>query len=702
MARVGLVAPIFQFWDRPSGQLVAEFDHAVLKNDTRHPFVVQCEQFKTAKLLLERLRALANVEVLFGHEVVDVSQTDDDVSVDVRGPAGVTRHTGAWLIGADGGRSVVRKQCGIAFEGFTWPERFIVFTTPYDFEKNRGYCPRSYFADPGSWCNCFKVSADGPPGLWRTVFPTDPHQPEADLTSDARRAGADAEILPLAGALRGRAPQSLRHAPARGGDLPQGPRAARRRRRPCQQSDRRHGPQRRHPGRGQSVREARAASCSTARRSGCSISTTCSAARSRSSSCRSSRSPTRSGWRQAIPRCASATSTSCAQIAADQERSRQFLLRTAMIESQRRAASLELAETCEHARSGPSTTPRMRPFLAQTARFRIGRRHARATSWKPASPSSRPGSRRSAPLSTLQHRCARARPPIARPRAGAPASRCRRSTACRSASRTSSRRPTCRPRWARRCSPAGARRRTPRASSALRARRRRHPRQDRHHRVRRLRSARHPQSLEPRPHAGRLEQRLGRRRRLRHDQRRARHAGDRLDHPARELLRRVRLQADGRRAQPRKAATTTRARAAPACWRPRWRTPGRSPTRSRSASAATPARRVSSARTGRPRRSSRGGLPSSRPPAGRSRATPPRLACRARWQRLGAAGVEIRTRDDDEDVAAVESELADAFALSNRINSLGNALVHRRLRRARREQALARSILERHAQSESA
>ena len=75
MARVGLVAPIFQFWDRPSQQLVAQFDHAVLKNDTRHPFVVQCEQFKTAKLLLERLRAYPNVEVLFDHEVIDVSQT---------------------------------------------------------------------------------------------------------------------------------------------------------------------------------------------------------------------------------------------------------------------------------------------------------------------------------------------------------------------------------------------------------------------------------------------------------------------------------------------------------------------------------------------------------------------------------------------------------------------------------------------------
>ena len=184
MARVGLVAPIFQFWDRPSGQLVAEFDHAVLKDDTRHPFVVQCEQFKTAKLLLERLSGLSNVEVLFRHEVIDVTQNDETVGIDVRGPGGVVHYTGAYLIGADGGRSTVRKQAGIAFDGFTWPERFIVFTTPYDFESKRGYCPRSYFADPGSWCNCFKVSADGPPGLWRTVFPTDPSQPEADLTSD--------------------------------------------------------------------------------------------------------------------------------------------------------------------------------------------------------------------------------------------------------------------------------------------------------------------------------------------------------------------------------------------------------------------------------------------------------------------------------------------------------------------------------------
>jgi 3-(3-hydroxy-phenyl)propionate hydroxylase len=184
MARVGLVTPIFQFWDRPSGRRVAEFDHALLAVDTRYPFVIQCEQFKTARLILERLAALPNVEVLFDHAVAAVEQGADDVTITVAGPGGTMRHTGAYLIGADGGRSTVRKQCGIAFSGFTWPERFIVLTTPFDFGASRGYCPRSYFADPEEWCNCFKVSADGPPGLWRTVFPTDPKISEAALMSD--------------------------------------------------------------------------------------------------------------------------------------------------------------------------------------------------------------------------------------------------------------------------------------------------------------------------------------------------------------------------------------------------------------------------------------------------------------------------------------------------------------------------------------
>src|SRR5258708_36381372 len=54
----GLVARMFQFWDRPSGRKICEFDHDVLKGDTRFPFVVQTEQHKLAYMAIDRLRAL--------------------------------------------------------------------------------------------------------------------------------------------------------------------------------------------------------------------------------------------------------------------------------------------------------------------------------------------------------------------------------------------------------------------------------------------------------------------------------------------------------------------------------------------------------------------------------------------------------------------------------------------------------------------
>jgi 3-(3-hydroxy-phenyl)propionate hydroxylase len=184
MKAVGLVVPIFQFWDRVNGKLVAEFDHSVLAEDTPFPYVVQCEQFKTTAILLAHLKTLPNVEMNFGHEVVELKQTTDTVTITVRANGIDKAVRGDYLVGADGGRSIVRKASGIEFDGFTYPERFLVLTTPFDFEKHLGYSARSYFADPEEWCNCFKVAGDGPPGLWRTVFPADPTIDPSIILSD--------------------------------------------------------------------------------------------------------------------------------------------------------------------------------------------------------------------------------------------------------------------------------------------------------------------------------------------------------------------------------------------------------------------------------------------------------------------------------------------------------------------------------------
>src|SRR5687767_7819983 len=60
--RQGLTARTFQFRDRPSGALIAEFDHEQLRQDAPYPFVVQCEQHKLTRLAIDRLGALPRSE----------------------------------------------------------------------------------------------------------------------------------------------------------------------------------------------------------------------------------------------------------------------------------------------------------------------------------------------------------------------------------------------------------------------------------------------------------------------------------------------------------------------------------------------------------------------------------------------------------------------------------------------------------------
>jgi 3-(3-hydroxy-phenyl)propionate hydroxylase len=184
----GLVARTFQFWDRPARRLVAEFDHARLAQDTRFPFVVQTEQHKLARMGLDALAAHPGATVRFNAPVSDLVQDADRVTVTL---ADGERLDADWVIGADGGRSSVRKALDIAFEGYTWPERFIVLTVLDDFQLLMGCCLRNYLADPAEWTNLFKVAGDDGQGRWRAVFPTWPGESDDEALSDA---GAESRL----------------------------------------------------------------------------------------------------------------------------------------------------------------------------------------------------------------------------------------------------------------------------------------------------------------------------------------------------------------------------------------------------------------------------------------------------------------------------------------------------------------------------
>ncbi len=75
-------------------------------------------QYTLEPLLKAEAEALQSVEVLFGHEFMEFSQSDDGVSVRFKDSDGQSKTlTAAYLVGCDGGSSPIRKQLGIKLRG---------------------------------------------------------------------------------------------------------------------------------------------------------------------------------------------------------------------------------------------------------------------------------------------------------------------------------------------------------------------------------------------------------------------------------------------------------------------------------------------------------------------------------------------------------------------------------------------------------
>lgn len=178
----GIKVPEWQIRDRRNG-IVAQFDLGLIGDRTRYPFRLHCEQHKLSHIAYEALKQYPNAQVLFSHRCTGFTQDAEGVSVAVQTPAATEEIRASYLIGTDGARSTVRKGMEVEFEGFTWPERFLVFATPYDL-RQQGFTGNAYVADPDEWCAIFIQPHQGPPGIWRVAFPIQPEMEEDKVLSD--------------------------------------------------------------------------------------------------------------------------------------------------------------------------------------------------------------------------------------------------------------------------------------------------------------------------------------------------------------------------------------------------------------------------------------------------------------------------------------------------------------------------------------
>ncbi|MEU1204225.1 FAD-dependent monooxygenase [Nocardia sp. NPDC005825] len=75
-------------------------------------------QPEMVRILTERAIDLG-VDLRWGHELTDLEPADDRVTVSISAPDGFYRISTRFLVGADGGKSLVRKRTGIDFPGIT-------------------------------------------------------------------------------------------------------------------------------------------------------------------------------------------------------------------------------------------------------------------------------------------------------------------------------------------------------------------------------------------------------------------------------------------------------------------------------------------------------------------------------------------------------------------------------------------------------
>ncbi len=101
--------------------------------DTPFPYILMIAQSETERILIEDLAALG-VEVERGLEATELHQDADGAVATLRDDAGATSTIRcAYIVGADGSRSVVREAANIDFSGGTYAQNFLLADCKVDW-----------------------------------------------------------------------------------------------------------------------------------------------------------------------------------------------------------------------------------------------------------------------------------------------------------------------------------------------------------------------------------------------------------------------------------------------------------------------------------------------------------------------------------------------------------------------------------------
>jgi 2-polyprenyl-6-methoxyphenol hydroxylase-like FAD-dependent oxidoreductase len=156
--------------------------------DTAYPYLLFLSQAETERILADHL-AGAGITVERGLELIGLRSGRDTVSAVLRHDDGLEEQVHArYVVGCDGGHSTVRDAAGIAFEGSSYPQTFVLADAEADgIEPDAAH---AFLAERGMLF-FFPL---GTPASWRLLAmrpPDDPTAPGAPVTLGDVQALAD-------------------------------------------------------------------------------------------------------------------------------------------------------------------------------------------------------------------------------------------------------------------------------------------------------------------------------------------------------------------------------------------------------------------------------------------------------------------------------------------------------------------------------